>query len=169
MKKERNILLLFQVPLKVQEPKYAPPAFSPTIYGGVTKQSTYGSVGRQLPDSPPPAPGAASPLPPRSSASVRGLGTDHAQLGVGKPQGAFLTTSQRLEMDPDAAIRCTVQHYLTTDQGTLSDDDLASIRQQSDAIYASAVARGSLVTDQNSFKRKTAAKASDKRFWFFSA
>jgi hypothetical protein len=166
--KERNILLLFQVPLKVQNPRYEPTAFSTMIYGGVSE--LYGAASTHMAGGPPPppAPGAAPPLPPGGSPSFRELGTDHAQLGIGKPHSAFPEMPRQLEMDPDAAIRCTVQHYLTTDQATLSDADLADIRQQFDAVYANAVARGSLVTDQDSLKRKTAPKACDKRFWFFT-
>lgn len=176
---ERNILLLFQVPLRVPSRRYVPdydlfgaPGFSvskASLYPGFSAAS--GGYGSAMAPSYgaaalPPAPGAAYPQAGTTMRSAhtspsylqarQAQGVDHAQLGTTTGHGPFPLLPPKFELDTHAAIRCTVQHYLVTDTGTLSIDDMRSVRQKMDAILSRATASGSLVVDTDAAERSTA-------------
>ena len=95
-------------------------------------------------------------------------GVDHAQLGVTEARGPFLGApgTTRLELDPLAAIRCTVQHYLTSDDGLLVEEDIAGVRATMDRVYSRARRQGSLVVDRDANGRST-APGHQPDLWFF--
>jgi len=191
---ERNILLLFQIPLKrqrsqqglfglplMQKQQASTSAFGaprgcgpvPALPPGASSASQLfgASTGMIQPIPTGFMPALHGPAMPtyNTTAARENLGTDHAQLSVSAANGPVQYWSGRVQLDVNAAIRCTVQHYLVTDEGTLSEADLVGVKDQLAAVYAGAVSVGSLVTGDGNPFRKTAARFQDRRFWFFSA
>ena len=125
---------------------------------------------------PPPRLRAAAPPPPPGRAAVSFRGADHAQLGITEPKGPFKGAPGRskLELDPKAAIRCTVQHYVVTDQSSLAEAEMAEISSAIEDVYRSARAQGSLVTDADASSRATAPSnlfaqgAIPQNLWFWA-
>lgn len=192
---ERNILLLIQVPLRVQERSrtYFPHAYNfqygagvgntdhgvfpapyragtplfTDIFPGSASTPTPGSARPVKMGAPPPPRGATRSFDANTALRSAAQGSDQAQLSVGEAHGDFNFFTERVALDPDAAIRCTVQHYLVTDEGKLGDEDFARMRRTMDAVYAGAERTGSLVVDADARERGTAPRASAPPFWFF--
>ncbi len=79
-------------------------------------------------------------------ATVGGL--DSAVIGHGEAEGPFTEIAGLdIERDPDYPIRVTVQFYKVTDDGSITDADVAAIRDQIDRVYRDADYVGSLVVD----------------------
>lgn len=147
------MLLVFQVPLRIPERRGR---------GGYFLESAF-----MMPKAMPAsacllsATRCAVPQSARARSVQADLGVDHAQLGVTEPHGPMSNLPSDftdLEIDPNAAIRCTVQHYLVTDKGSISEADVAEVRHTMDKIYGAAKVEGSLVVDANADKRSTAPK-----------
>jgi hypothetical protein len=112
-----DMVLLIQVPLRQKDP------WMPTAYA--MEESADGES---------------------LTAAVGGL--DTAVIGHGQVEGPFTEIAGLdIERDPDYPIRVTVQFYRTTDDGVLTDTDVASIRSQIDRVYEDADYVGSLVVD----------------------
>ena len=71
-----------------------------------------------------------------------------AVIGHGEVEGPFTEIDDLdIERDPNFPIRVTVQFYKATDNGVVSEADLAEIDEQIQRIYDDADYVGSLVTD----------------------
>ena len=86
-----------------------------------------------------------------------------AQRALLEPSSCFSRSGvkgwERL-LDPDVVLRCTIQHYLVTDEGSLADADVAGVRRTVDAVYAQADRTGSTGVDADASTRSTAQRQS---------
>ncbi|MEL6158629.1 MAG: hypothetical protein AAFQ40_10870 [Cyanobacteria bacterium J06623_5] len=120
-----NMVMLIQVPLKQKDP------FSNNFAVGADL-----SV---MADSAPTAPMALQ----RAQSNV-----EAAVIGHGEVEGPFTEIDNlEIERDPNFPIRVTVQFYKATDNGIVSEADLAEIDEQIKKIYDDADYVGSLVTE----------------------
>ncbi len=183
---ERNVLLVFQVPLKI--PPAAPYPMGAFMSGvspyamegfissmGCMMESTSSSL-MACSTTTESMPYGASRAGVGARASCDDFvfipkGTEHAQLGFGKSHGKFegAPDAMTFEIDPDAAIRCTVQHYLVSDTGKLTEADIVGIKETIDKIYGSGDKQGSLVVDADRHQRSTVPKGAGRgHHWFFA-
>jgi hypothetical protein len=120
-----NMVLLIQVPLKHKEMPIPPPCSVPCE--------------EKMQDS-----------APAGSSSV-----ENAVIGHGKVEGPFTEIDGlAIERDDKYPVRVTIQFYKATDNGVVSDNDIASIAGQIEKVYKNADYVGSLVT-QGDTKRPT--------------
>ncbi|PPT08191.1 hypothetical protein CKA32_005358 [Geitlerinema sp. FC II] len=76
---------------------------------------------------------------------------EDAVIGHGEIEGPFTEIDGlAIERDPDFPIRVTVQFYKATDNGVVSEEDIADIHEQITRIYVDADYVGSLVVDDRS-------------------
>jgi len=82
---------------------------------------------------------------------------EEAVIGHGEIEGPFTEMdNQAIERDDRYPIRVTVQFYKATDNGVVSEEDIKSIREQIDRVYADGSYVGSLVVPENeSLQRPT--------------
>ncbi|MEO0646436.1 MAG: hypothetical protein AAFZ17_09840 [Cyanobacteria bacterium J06650_10] len=119
-----NMVMLIQVPLKQKEP-----------FGNFE----LGADLSVMAESAPAAPEAVM----RAESNV-----EAAVIGHGEVEGPFTEIDDlAIERHPDFPIRVTVQFYKATDNGVVSEADLAEIDEQIKRIYDDADYVGSLVTD----------------------
>ena len=117
-----NVVLLIQVPLKHKEQQR---------WGGYAMDD-------MMMES---APMGATAM--RSTSDV-----ENAVIGHGETEGPFVELNDlAIERDPNFPVRVTVQFYKATSNGVVTADDIASIRQQIDRVYADGDYVGSLVTE----------------------
>lgn len=120
-----NMVMLIQVPLKQKEPFSN--NFGVAADSGVMMES------------------AAAPAAPTQQ---RASNVEAAVIGHGPVEGPFTEIDDlAIERDPNFPIRVTVQFYKATDNGVVSEADLAEIDEQIKRIYDDADYVGSLVTD----------------------
>ena len=116
-----NMVLLIQVPLKQKEQ--------------ARRMYTLGAM---------PAPMAAGSAKMARSRST----VENAVIGHGDEEGPFTEIDNlTIERDPRFPVRVTVQFYKATDNGVVSPEDVSSIAQQIDRVYAHSDYVGSLVTE----------------------
>lgn len=120
-----NMVMLIQVPLKQKEPFSN--NFGVAADSGVMMESA----------------AAPAALAQRAQSNV-----EAAVIGHGPVEGPFTEIDDlAIERDPNFPIRVTVQFYKATDNGVVSEADLAEIDEQIKRIYDDADYVGSLVTD----------------------
>ena len=74
---------------------------------------------------------------------------EEAVIGHGEIEGPFVQIdNQAIERDDRYPIRVTVQFYKATDNGVVSEEDIKSIREQIDRVYADGSYVGSLVVPE---------------------
>lgn len=74
---------------------------------------------------------------------------EDAVIGHGEIEGPFVEMdNQPIERDERFPIRITVQFYKATDNGIISEEDIKSIREQIDRVYADGSYVGSLVVPE---------------------
>ncbi len=132
--KERNVLFIYQIPLKTKKPVYYPPAFA---YGACM-----------------PACAGCAPQP-----STRTRGLDDAVIRHGndlKPFTGLSCLKETLVRDTRYPIRLTLQYYKVTDDAKLTENDINQMAEKLNNIYTGAIAKGSLVT--NTTNRTTEPK-----------
>lgn len=113
-----NMVMMIQVPLKYEE-----------------RALRAGTVMMAMP---------ACPVDAESSVDDR---VENAVIGHGKVEGPFTEVADlAIERDPRFPVRVTVQFYKATADGKATDEDLKSIAQQIDRVYAEGDYVGSLVT-----------------------
>ncbi|WP_227500025.1 hypothetical protein [Synechococcus sp. PCC 7335] len=119
-----NMVMLIQVPLKQKEP-----------FGNFL-----GAQNDVMMES-------AAPLSSTLQSSSRS-NVEAAVISHGEVEGPFTEIDNlAIERDPNFPIRATIQFYKATDNGVVSEADLAEIDEQIQRIYADADYVGSLVTD----------------------
>ncbi|MEO1620732.1 MAG: hypothetical protein AAFU53_06825 [Cyanobacteria bacterium J06632_3] len=119
-----NMVMLIQVPLKQKS------SFQDNLAGAAADFSVM-------------AESAPAPMALQSRSNV-----EAAVIGHGEVEGPFTEIDNlAIERDPDFPIRVTVQFYKATDNGVVSEADLAEIDEQIKRIYDDADYVGSLVTD----------------------
>lgn len=120
--KEKNILFIYQIPLK----QTAKPAYQPWFTKGVTLECAM----------------------TRGSAWSRGF--DQAILSTSDASNKqfYGTGNLKLVRNPDFPIRCTIQYYGVTDTIDLDESIFRSFSEQLNKTYNSAPAKGSLVTEK---------------------
>lgn len=117
-----NMVMLIQVPLKQKEP-----------FGNFSAQ------GDMMMESAAPA---------SANIQSRRSNVEAAVIGHGDVEGPFTEIDNlAIERDPNFPIRATIQFYKATDNGIVSEADLAEIDKQIQRIYDDADYVGSLVTD----------------------
>lgn len=130
--KRENVLMMFQVPLKVKTRTTRGGSFS-NLESACAFGGAQGAVrGRCL----------------KKSMSVReeSRGMDMGMLSLGSKDGKFVGTRDLvLERDDRFPIRCTFQYYRTTDQDQVSEHDVKDIVAQLSQSSKVSVASGSLV------------------------
>lgn len=135
--RQENVLMMFQVPLKVKERTRGGPA---VFCNAMSLGATRGVRGGRL------------ECAMAGSASARGM--DMGMLGLGSKEGKFTGTKDLvLERDERFPIRCTFQYYRVTDQDFITEPDVKDIVNQLSQSSKMAVASGSLV--QSTTERKT--------------
>ncbi|PKL40304.1 MAG: hypothetical protein CVV41_19770 [Candidatus Riflebacteria bacterium HGW-Riflebacteria-1] len=83
------------------------------------------------------------------SKSERVSNVEEAVIGHGEIEGPFVEMdNQAIERDDRYPIRVTVQFYKATDNGVVSEEDIKSIREQIDRVYADGTYVGSLVVPE---------------------
>ena len=115
-----NLVLLIQIPLKQKRPM-----------GGFQME-------------------AAMPMAAPSAGAVyrEKSNVENAVIGHGDLEGPFTEIDGLpIERDERFPVRVTVQFYKATDNGIVSPEDLRSIKEQIDRVYARSEYVGSLVTD----------------------
>lgn len=122
--KVRNVLMIFQIPLKVKE----------TTRGGVMY---FGAITDSIPESmcyaaSAPAAGCAS-----SSLRLGGVsksmqrGMDHAMVSTSEGRGSFPSLARwTIERDERMPIRCTLQYYHVSDTADVTSSDMAEIASE---------------------------------------
>ncbi|MEL7350255.1 MAG: hypothetical protein AAF171_01640 [Cyanobacteria bacterium P01_A01_bin.116] len=119
-----NMVMLIQVPLKQKDP------FSNNF--GVSADSMM----------------LESAAPATSTLQRMESNVEAAVIGHGPVEGPFTEIDNlAIERDPNFPIRVTIQFYKATDNGVVSEADLAEIDEQIKRIYDDADYVGSLVTD----------------------
>lgn len=79
--------------------------------------------------------------------SVRRSSVENAVIGHGEIEGEFTEVDGlEIERDPRFPVRVTVQFYKATDNGVVTDKDMADIARQIEKVYDDADYVGSLVT-----------------------
>ncbi|MEL6470371.1 MAG: hypothetical protein AAFQ74_11640 [Cyanobacteria bacterium J06623_4] len=120
-----NMVMLIQVPLKQKDP------FSNNFAVGADQAVMAESA-------------LSAPMELQRSQS----NVEAAVIGHGEVEGPFTEIDNlEIERDPNFPIRVTVQFYKATDNGVVSEADLAEIDEQIKKIYDDADYVGSLVTD----------------------
>lgn len=115
-----NMVMLIQVPLKFKETYYRGEGKSLGFDDGMVSQSF-----------------------------SRESNVEEAVIGHGEIEGPFVEMdNQAIERDDRFPIRVTVQFYKATDNGVVSEEDLKSIREQIDRVYADGSYVGSLVVPE---------------------
>jgi hypothetical protein len=87
---------------------------------------------------------------PSAAGAARGprSNVENAVIGHGDLEGPFTEIDNlAIERDPQFPVRVTIQFYKATDNGVVSEDDLASIKRQIDRVYNQSDYVGSLVTE----------------------
>lgn len=113
-----NMVMLIQVPLKFKEPPRS------DAKGIAFENDSYERV--------------------ESESNV-----EEAVIGHGEIEGPFVEMdNQAIERDDRYPIRVTVQFYKATDNGVVSEEDIKSIREQIDRVYADGSYVGSLVVPE---------------------
>ncbi|MCH7903369.1 MAG: hypothetical protein IH944_02250 [Armatimonadetes bacterium] len=123
-----NMVLLIQVPLKQKRPM--------RFGGGTTGGGGFGG-------------GGAADAVAEDSKALRGLRSDveAAVIGHGELEGPFTEIDGlKIERDPRFPIRVTVQFYLATSNGVISQQNVAKIKRDIDRVYDATENVGSLVT-----------------------
>jgi hypothetical protein len=126
--KMENVIMMFQVPLKVKErPRSMMLNECSFSYGDLQPQCAV----------------------TRCSGTINSSrGMDMAVLGLGSHNGNFSgTEGKKLERDTRFPIRCTFQYYRVTDGSSIGEHDVNDIAQQLSQATQKAVATGSLVVD----------------------
>ncbi len=81
------------------------------------------------------------------STMKRSSDTENAVISYGPVEGPFTEIDNlSIERDPRFPVRVTVQFYKATSTGVVSEQDVRSIKQDLDMVYAHASSVGSLVT-----------------------
>ncbi|MEL7512281.1 MAG: hypothetical protein AAGM27_09055 [Cyanobacteria bacterium J06554_3] len=118
-----NMVMLIQVPLKQE-----------SAFGDFSGAADLSVMAESLP----------APAAPQAARS----NVEAAVIGHGEVEGPFTEIDNLdIERDPNFPIRVTVQFYKATDNGVVSEADLAEIDEQIQRIYDDADYVGSLVTD----------------------
>ena len=117
-----NMVLLIQVPLKQKSRRQVPGI--PGALGGVYQDN----AGVEM---------------KRSNSDV-----ESAVIGHGAMEGPFTEIDGlTIERDPRFPVRVTVQYYLATSNGVVSQADVTKIKRDIDRVYSATENVGSLVTD----------------------
>jgi hypothetical protein len=135
--KARNVLYIYQIPLKVEERER-------------TWGSTFGSSNLECAFS------SSGPLMAMSAKSARcclsdstrekNRGFDHAMIGKGKHMGKYKGTQGKTFVRDDRyPIRLTLQYYYVSDTTVVSEDLMRGISTQLEKSYLSGQDKGSLV------------------------
>lgn len=142
--RERNALMIFQVPLKIVRLRM-PYAESFVGYaesfGG--DEECYESMSYAMPCS------FQSMGPKKESRKYKGI--EDSVLSLGDEKGAYVGTKGsngewlKLERDTDFPIRCTLQMYQVTDSPDIPEEVFRIMSDKINTIYRSAEASGSLV------------------------
>lgn len=120
-----NMVMLIQVPLKQKEP-----------FGNFDMAADMSVMAE------------SAPATPEAASSRAASNVEAAVIGHGEVEGPFTEVDDlEIERHPDFPIRVTVQFYKATDNGIVSEADLAEIDEQIKRIYDDADYVGSLVTD----------------------
>jgi hypothetical protein len=140
--RERNVLFVFQIPLKRQKPA--------VTRGGYGYESAYfSSNGGAVAAC---AAGATRQCA-RERQSSRGMSA--GILSHGKELGTFDNVTQTMERDERFPIRCTIQYYMLTDSPTVSSEMLSEMKNKIDSVYANGDNIGSLVVDETTKRNGT--------------
>ena len=119
-----NMIMLIQVPLKQKEP-----------FMGISDQSDMMMLESVAP-------------PVEALSQSNRSNVEAAVISHGEIEGPFTEIDNlAIERDPNFPIRATIQFYKATDNGVVSEADLAEIDEQIQRIYGDADYVGSLVTD----------------------
>jgi hypothetical protein len=166
--KQRNALLIFQIPLKRKPRESRGPPAGCSGYSGY-----YGSMFTQKEGCSGPVKAAAASCSmsycdtddnmlmddydtPKGcvarsmSSKPASRGFEHAVIKTSESFGKFIGTKDlELERDPDYPIRCTIQFYSVTDTSDISRKQIEEISERIKKVYdmASITDRGSLVCD----------------------
>ncbi len=149
--RERNVLFVFQIPLKRQKP-----AVTRGGYGGYESASIGGAAAAC-------AAGAfGSNLVANSTSFRQGVRERQSSRGMsagilshGKELGTFDNVTQTMERDERFPIRCTIQYYMLTDSPTVSSEMLLEMKNKIDSVYANGDNIGSLVVDETTKRNGT--------------
>lgn len=120
--KVRNVLMIFQIPLKVKE----------TTRGS----STYSTYLNAVPacmyfDSAPAAGCASSSLRLGGVSKSMQRGMDHAMVSTSEGRGSFPSLARwTIERDERMPIRCTLQYYHVSDTADVTSSDMAEIASE---------------------------------------
>lgn len=136
-----NMMMIVQVPLKYRAPR----RYYNDGYGAAEESA-------------PMAPMASGGAPMKKSRRSRGAKSDveEAVLGHGDDLGPFREMANlKLERDDRFPIRITVQFYQATSNGVVSQQDLVSVRDTINKVYANADYVGSLVVPNGDAHRPT--------------
>ena len=80
---------------------------------------------------------------------------EDAVIGHGEIEGPFVEMdNQPVERDERFPIRITVQFYKATDNGVISEEDIRSVREQIDRVYADGNYVGSLVVPEKDGRQR---------------
>lgn len=138
-----DVVLVIQVPLKVERPSYGLGSTGYGIGGGGIGYGS-GAMDYEMSESmdmPMSAPKSASRMKRQKS------DVEVAVIGTGETEGPFKEINNlAIERDHDFPIRVTVQFYKATSNGVVSREDVAKIRRQIDRVYSEGDWVGSLVT-----------------------
>lgn len=135
--KDRNLLVIYQVPLKQLDPK--PAVFTLTkikTSSPVHQHRSRGSFG--------------------SSRGARSFGMEHAMLrSSDSSEGAFQPLGVCFERDPRYPIRATFQFYRVTDTSEMFKEVFSDISKKLELVYDMAKDKGSLVIDHTTRATET--------------
>lgn len=122
--KMRNVIFIYQIPLKVARREREMLCFSNSACESACLSYTA----------------------TRFVEDCRGM--DHAMLSRGDDKGAYPgTRGLALERDPDYPIRLTLQYYYVTDTADIREPQMRSIAEQLERSYTFGAGKGSLVFD----------------------
>jgi len=149
--KDRNVLFVFQIPLKVARHVYRGIAanYEPAYAYATSLQSDIVPESASIPQT------FLSSLSgnrgARKSKRVREvIGVDYAVLHVGKPHSNFEgTKGRKLERDDRYPIRCTIQFYQATDTSNIPESLIQEMSEKVNDIYKKGAASGSLVLNED--------------------
>lgn len=138
--KYENVLMMFQVPLKVkQAPRYdvgicyASSAVTAGCWGDGAVQESFSLSMNEC---------------KRSKSKV--VGMDMGMLSLGDSEGKYIgTKGLKLERDDRFPIRCTMQFYRGTDENFISEKDIKDIAEQLNQQNKASLASGSLVCNDD--------------------
>jgi len=132
---EKNVLFVFQVPLKT----------SPRSLAVAACCANEGDEGDEEDECEYVSAAAACAGGERTRSAFRGMSS--AILSKGTDKGVFEQITQKLVRDERFPIRCTIQYYMVTDQGNVSSSMLQEMKNKIDAVYSNGDNIGSLVTN----------------------